>query len=285
MIVNALSVDVEEYYHGLEFETAVPAWERHRLPSRVEPSVDRVLALLAAHGVRATFFAVGQVAEAHPLMIRRIDEAGHELASHGYRHELVSRQTPEEFRADVRRSKAILEDLTGKAVLGYRAPNYSITRAERWAYRILLEEGYRYDSSIYPVHHDRYGEPEAPRFPYVIRRNGHQGLIECPIGTARVCGVNLPIGGGGYFRLLPYQFVRAGLNAVNRREGRGVVFYFHPWELDPDQPRPPMPLHHRLRHYVNLTRVEAKLNRLLTEFRFAPVRDILPLEEPLPCSA
>jgi polysaccharide deacetylase family protein (PEP-CTERM system associated) len=271
--VNAISVDVEEYYHGMEFEAAVPASERHRLPSRVERNVDVVLALLDRHRVKATFFTVGAVAEEHPGMLRRIAEQGHEVACHSYRHELVWRQTPAEFRADVRRSKAVLEDLVGERVVGYRAPNYSIGRAQQWAFDILAEEGFLYDSSTYPILHDRYGDRRAPRFPHHVRQNGHGVLTEFPIGTVRVFGTNFPIGGGGYFRLLPTPWFRHGIGRVNVRENRPVMFYFHPWELDVDQPRPPMPLHHRFRHYVE--RCEAKIADLLGAVKFAPARDVL----------
>jgi polysaccharide deacetylase family protein (PEP-CTERM system associated) len=279
MIINALSADVEEYYHGVEFEAAMPAGERLSLPSRLEMNMDRVLDLLARFGVRATFFTVGAVAEAHPTLMRRITQAGHEVGCHGYSHELVSRQSPEEFRRDVRRAKAILEDLTGEPVIGYRAPNFSIGREQSWAFDVLLEEGFRYDSSTYPILHDRYGDSCAPRFTYEIRRNGHEGLIEFPIGTARLLGVNLPIGGGGYFRLFPGTWVRRGIQRVNSLEGQPVMFYFHPWELDPEQPRPPMPLYHRFRHYVNLSRMESKLGRLLTEVRFASAREVLQFQK------
>jgi polysaccharide deacetylase family protein (PEP-CTERM system associated) len=275
VITNALSVDVEEYYHGIEFEAAVPPDQRESLPSRVEESVERVLALLGAHGVHATFFTVGQVAKAHPQMIREINSQGHEVACHGYRHDLVSRQSPDEFRADVRRAKAVLEDLSGRPVIGYRAPNYSIGRAQAWAYDILLEEGFRYDSSIYPILHDRYGYPNAPRFPYEIRRTGPRRLIQFPIGTARLLGVNFPIGGGGYFRLLPLALIRCGIQHVNTHERQPILFYFHPWELDPDQPCPSMPWHHRFRHYVGLQKEEAKLSRLLQDIRFSTIQDIL----------
>lgn len=275
MVVNALSVDVEEYYHGVEFEAALGA-ARAALPSRVEESVDRVLALLADARVRATFFTVGEVAAAHPAMVRKIDGEGHELGCHGHRHELVWRQTPEEFRTDVRRGKAILEELSGTPVIGYRAPNYSIGPAQGWAFDVLVEEGFHYDSSVYPIRHDRYGDPDAPRFPHEIRRAAGT-LVEFPIGTARVLGVNLPIGGGGYFRLLPTAWVGRGIERVNRAEGRPVMFYLHPWELDAGQPRPPMPWHHRFRHYVNLEKVPAKLAALLRRVRFAPARDVLRL--------
>lgn len=278
MITNALSVDVEEYYHGMEFEAAVPAGQRGSLPSRVERSVAQVLGLLGAQKARATFFTVGQVAEAHPQMIRDIDAAGHEVACHSYRHELVWRQSPDEFRADVRRAKAVLEDLTGKTVVGYRAPNYSIGREQAWAYDILLEEGFRYDSSIYPILHDRYGQAQAPRFPYEIRRSEENRLVEFPIGTARLLGANLPIGGGGYFRLLPAAWIRRGIQWVNAHEGQPVMFYFHPWELDPDQPRPPMPWRHRFRHYVGLRREETKLSRLFQQFRFGTAQEVLGMQ-------
>ncbi len=276
MIVNALSVDVEEYYNGVEFEAAVSAAARPALPSRVEPSVERVLELLTHAHVAATFFIVSQVAAAHPAMVRRIVAAGHEVACHSERHELVWRQTPQEFRADIHRAKACLEDLCGQPVLGYRAPNYSIGPAQAWAYDLLLEAGFHYDSSIYPICHDRYGQPTAPRFPYELRRSGQQRLVEFPIGTIRLLGLNLPIGGGGYFRLLPTAWMQRGIRYVDTHEGKPIMFYFHPWELDPHQPRPPMPWYHRFRHYVNLERMAAKVQQLLQHVRFAPACQVLP---------
>lgn len=275
--MNALSIDVEEYYHGVEFEAAVPVAERHLLPTRVEATVDRVLALLRRFDVRATFFTVGKVAEAHPRMVKRIAQAGHEVACHSYAHELVSCMDAGRFRTDLRRAKAILEDLSGRAVVGYRAPNYSIGAKQNWAYDILLEEGFQYDSSIYPILHDRYGQPNAPRFPYELRREGDRCLMEFPIGTVRQLGMNFPIGGGGYFRLFPTSWFRRGIERVNRDEQKPIMFYFHPWELDPDQPRPAMPLHHRFRHYVNLSRFESKLEDLIRRVPFAPAADVLGL--------
>jgi polysaccharide deacetylase family protein (PEP-CTERM system associated) len=280
MITNALSVDVEEYYHGMEFEAAMPGERRESLPSRVEESVEKVLALLATHQATATFFTVGQVAEAHPEMVRTISRAGHEVACHSYRHELVYRQSPDEFRADVHRAKAVLEDLTGKAVIGYRAPNYSIQAGQQWAYDILLEEGFHYDSSMYPIVHDRYGQKDAPRFCHEIRRVGDRSLIEFPISTVQIAGVNLPLGGGGYFRLFPEWLFRLGIRHVNTKEQQPVMFYFHPWELDPDQPCPPMPWHHRFRHYVGLSRQKAKLADLLRASPFATASAVLALEGP-----
>ena len=278
MIVNALSIDVEEYYHGEEFSRAVPVNQREKLPSRVENSVQRILDLLKEYETRATFFTVGQIAEAHPQMIRQIIAEGHELACHSYRHELVWRLSPEEFRADVQRAKATLEDISGKPVIGYRAPNYSITHEQSWAYEILLEEGFCYDSSIYPILHDRYGFPSAPRFPYEIQHNKREKLIEFPIGTRRLLGLNLPVGGGGYFRLLPVALTQRGIQRVNSHDGQPVMFYFHPWELDPDQPRPPMPWYHRFRHYVGIPQQESKLSQLLQYFRFSTAREVLGLE-------
>jgi polysaccharide deacetylase family protein (PEP-CTERM system associated) len=275
---NALSVDVEEYYHAVVFREATQGISAHSFASRVVESVERVLALFARHEVRATFFILGEVAAAQPALIQKIAAEGHEVACHGDRHELVWHQTAQEFRADINRAKGLLEDITGQAVIGYRAPNFSIGRAQGWAYDILLEEGFRYDSSVYPILHDRYGHPGAPRFPYEIRRNGHGGLIEFPIGTARFWGVNLPFGGGGYFRLLPLALIRYGIRRVNAHEGQPIMFYFHPWELDPDQPRPPMSWHHHFRHYVGLRREAAKLSRLLQHFRFSTARDILGIQ-------
>lgn len=276
-ITNVLSVDVEEYFHGMEFESAVPPAQRGMLLSRVEENIERVLALLYTHNVHATFFTVGQIAEQHPGMLRRIAAEGHEVACHSYRHELVSRQSVDEFRSDVRRAKGVLEDITGAEVVGYRAPNYSIHSDQQWAYDVLLEEGFRYDSSIYPIIHDRYGQADAPRFPYDIRKNGSLSLIEFPIGTVRFGGRNFPIGGGGYFRLLPEVITRYGIQWVNLKEQQPVTFYFHPWELDPDQPRPPMPWHHRFRHYVGIKKQEAKLSRLFRHCRFRTIREVLNL--------
>ena len=274
-IVNALSVDVEEYYHALIFQEGTKGAVGLSLLSRVEASVDRVLAILGNWDIRATFFILGEVADSHPTIVRKIAAAEHEVACHSYRHKLVYQRSPEDFRADIRRAKSVLEDLSGKAVIGYRAPNYSIGREQAWAYDILLEEGFRYDSSVYPILHDRYGDFGAPRFPYDVRRNGRGRLIEFPIGTARVLGANLPIGGGGYFRLFPTEWFRRGIQRVNTHEGQPIMFYFHPWELDPGQPRPPMPWRHRFRHYVNLHRVESKLRSLLGEIPFAPAREVL----------
>ena len=273
-VVNALSIDVEEYYHATIFQEAVNGVTTG-LRSRVEASTDRVLALLRAARVKGTFFVLGEVASEHPAIVRRIAEEGHEIACHGYHHTLVSGQSPEEFRMGIRRAKAVLEDVGGHSVIGYRAPSFSIGPSERWAYAILAEEGFRYDSSVYPILHDRYGDRIAPRFPYEIWRKGREGLIEFPIGTVRLFGVNLPVGGGGYFRLLPGRLIEAGIRRVNAGERKPVMFYFHPWELDPGQPRPSMAWHRRFRHYVGQGRHEVKLAHLLRNASFGTAREVL----------
>ena len=273
-VVNALSIDVEEYYHATVFQEAVNGVTTG-LQSRVEASTERVLALLEDAGVKATFFVLGEVGTDHPAIVRRIAQAGHEIACHGYHHTLVSDQSPEEFRAGIRRAKAVLEDVGGQEVIGYRAPSFSIGSSEQWAYGVLAEERFRYDSSIYPILHDRYGDRDAPRFPYEIWRKGGEGLIEFPIGTVRFFGVNLPVGGGGYFRLLPGGLIEMGIKRVNAREQEPVMFYFHPWELDPGQPRPSMAWHRRFRHYVGQERHEAKLAHLLASASFGTARDVL----------
>jgi len=274
--LNVLSVDVEEYFHAEIFQRGAAARPAGAaFESRVEASMDRLLGLMVDAGARGTFFTLGEVAAAHPSVVRTIAALGHEVACHGDRHECVHRMTPEQFRSDIRRAKRRLEDLAGAPVIGYRAPNFSIGAAQTWAYSILMEEGFLYDSSTHPILHDRYGRPTAPRFPYGVFRTGMAWLTEFPIGTARVWGVNLPIGGGGYFRLSPYEFTRRGIHYVNTFERQPVMFYVHPWELDPGQPRPPMPRALRFRHYVGIKHQAAKLSHLLAEFRFGTAREVL----------
>jgi len=249
VITNALSVDVEEYYHAEIFRRGLNGDGHHSFESRVERSTDRLLELMREHGARATFFVLGEIAERHPALLRRLAAERHEIACHGDRHDNVWGQSPHEFRADIRRAKRSIEDAAGQAVIGYRAPNFSIRRAQQpWAYPTLLEEGFLYDSSVFPIVHDRYGQPDAPRFAHEVWRHTGRGLLEFPISTVRLARMNFPIGGGGYFRLLPLTVTMMGIHHVNAREGRPVMFYLHPWELDPDQPRQKMSWHHRVEH-------------------------------------
>jgi polysaccharide deacetylase family protein (PEP-CTERM system associated) len=274
---NAFSVDVEDWYQVSDFESVVDfgAWDDYE--SRVVGNTDRVLELLAEYGVKGTFFVLTWNAERHPTLVRRIADQGHEIASHGYRHRLIYEQTPAEFRDDVMRSKKILEDTTGVAVLGYRAPSFSLTQASLWALDILLECGFRYDSSIFPISDRLYGIPNARRFPFVIRADGERTLTEFPMSTARAVNRNWPLGGGAYLRLLPYRYMRWGIRRVNR-EGEPALVYVHPWELDPGQPRiKAAGKRGRSTHYINLNRTEAKLRHLLQDFSFAPARDVLGL--------
>jgi polysaccharide deacetylase family protein (PEP-CTERM system associated) len=272
-IVNALTVDVEEYYHGVEFTEALGIDGISRLPSRVVAQTERLLDLLDGHGARGTFFTLGTVAQRHPRLVRLIAERGHEVASHGWDHALVFQLGRDGFRADVRRAKHALEQAAGIAVRGYRAPNYSIRGDTPWAWAILAEEGFTYDSSVYPVVHDRYGFPDAPRVPHPVLATDDAELWEIPIGTARFAGTNLPVG-GGFFRLVPVALTRAAIASVNRTEGQPVVLYVHPWEFDPAQPRPPMSWLHRARHYTGLRTAERKLRALLAEFRFAAIETV-----------
>src|SRR5262249_50898077 len=218
------------------------------------------------------------IAERHQSLVREIASAGHEIACHGYDHQLISNQNREEFRADIRRAKFTLEDMNGEPVIGYRAPTYSITEQTIWALDVLVEEGFQYDSSIFPVYHDRYGIPGAERFPHVISREAGE-IIEFPPSTVRIAGQNLPVTGGGYFRLLPYRSFRGGLRPINRREQRSAIFMVHTWEIDPEQPFLPGNRLNVIRHRINLNRIAGRLSQLLRDFRFAPVREVLKVEE------
>lgn len=269
-ITNAMSVDVEDYFQVSAFERHIERSQWEQLPRRVEANTERVLDLFAEKGVSATFFMLGWVAERHRGLIRRIIEAGHELASHGSSHKRATQQRPEEFKTDVADAKALLEDLGGREVLGYRAPSYSIGASNLWAFEILGEVGYRYSSSVYPIRHDIYGMPEAPRFAF--RPEQGKGLLEIPVTTLELGGRTWPCGGGGYFRLTPYSLFRWGLRRVNEHDGRAAIFYFHPWEIDPGQPRPHgIGFKTRFRHYLNLDQMEGRLRRLLGDFRWGRV--------------
>lgn len=264
-IVNAMTVDVEEYFQVSAFAGHIEPDDWPDLPSRIEENMDRLLALFEEKGARCTFFTLGWIAERHKSMVRKMIDAGHELASHGYSHVRATAQTSDEFRGDIRRTKAILEDIGGKTVNGYRAASFSFDTTNPWAHAVLAEEGYRYSSSIYPVRHDHYGVPDAPRFSYSPA--GRNGALEYPLTTVRMAGRNVPCAGGGYFRLLPYGFSRWAVAKVNEEDRRPAIFYFHPWEIDPGQPRLCKPgLKTRFRHYVNLNEMEGKLTRLLEDF-------------------
>jgi polysaccharide deacetylase family protein (PEP-CTERM system associated) len=273
-VVNAMSVDVEDYFHVSVFDGIVPRSSWESMDSRVCANTDRLLDLFDEYEVKSTFFVLGWVAERHPQLIARIVARGHELASHGYAHRLVYDQTPKAFREDVRRAKALLESAAGAPVIGYRAPSYSVTPRSLWALDILIEEGYRYDSSIFPIRHDRYGIPLSPRHAYVLERP-RGSIVEAPASTTALGSMNLPIAGGGYFRILPYAWTRWGISRVNRLERRPVIFYLHPWEIDAEQPRLKTGLLSRFRHYRNLGETEARLRQLFEDFKFGPMAAVL----------
>lgn len=273
MIAHHFTVDVEEHFQVVALEPYVPRARWDALESRVEANNQRILALLDRFGATGTFFVLGWVAERHPAVVRAIAAGGHEVASHGWDHRRVTQLTPEEFRDQARRSKDLLEDLGGRPVLGYRAPSYSIVRGREWALDILLEEGYAYDSSLFPVRRPGYGMPGAPRDPYWLDRRGGR-LAEVPPATVRRMGVNLPAAGGAYFRHLPFALVRTALRDAELR-GEPGTFYLHPWEVDPGQPRFDVPMVTRMRHYGGLGRTAARLERLLGEFRFTAIRTTL----------
>ena len=276
--VNAFSVDVEDWYQVADFDAVVRFDDWDRCESRVARNTDKVLALLDEAGVKGTFFVLTWNAERHPEIVRRIAAAGHEVASHGYAHRLVYTQSPDAFRADVLRAKQRLEDLTGTAVLGYRAPSFSITGQSLWALDVLLDAGFRYDSSVFPIKDTLYGLPDARRFPYPIRERDGRRLIEFPITTTQAFGRNLPLGGGGYLRMLPYRYLWWGMRRVNATEGAPTVVYIHPWEVDPEQPRLKTAGRRGFStHYIGLADTERKLRRLFRDFRFAPIRDVLGL--------
>jgi polysaccharide deacetylase family protein (PEP-CTERM system associated) len=270
---NALTIDVEDYFQVSAFDGHIAREQWAAQPCRVERNVDLILALLETHQARATFFTLGWIAERYPALVRRIVDGGHELASHGYAHRRASDQTRDDFSHDIRLSKNLLEQLAGQAVKGYRAPSFSIAAGNLWALDSLQAAGYRYSSSIYPIRHDHYGMPDAPRF--ASRPTGDGGLLELPISTVRVLGRNMPAGGGGYFRLLPYATSRWALRRINSHDGQAGIFYFHPWELDPGQPRPAgIGIKTRFRHYLNLHRMEHRIIRLLGDFRWGRLDDI-----------
>lgn len=272
-VVNAMTVDVEDYFHVSVFDGVVPRHTWERLDSRVCHNTERLLRIFDTAGIHATFFILGWVAERFPSLVADIAAAGHEVASHGYAHRLVYDLTPAAFRDDVRRSKDLLETAVGQPVYGYRAPSYSVTARSLWALDVLIDEGFRYDASIFPIHHDRYGIPTSPRHPYWLQRKN--SLLEAPASTVQWGPFNLPVAGGGYFRILPYAWTRWGIARLNQHEHAPAIFYLHPWEIDPSQPRLPASGLSRFRHYFNLAKTESRLLALLNDFRFSTMVTVL----------
>ena len=273
--MNAFTVDVEDYFHVAALSSAIArdTWDSREL--RVQANTEKLLEILGERGVHATFFVLGWLAERAPALVRRIAAAGHEVACHGYSHQLVYTQSPETFRAETVRAKHCLEDTIGHEVLGYRAASFSVTRASLWALDVLIDLGFRYDSSIFPIHHDLYGLPGANPEPHRVSAPSGRLLAEFPMSAASFCGVQVPVSGGGYFRILPYWLTRAGLKQINEGRGRPFAFYLHPWEIDPGQPRIEVGAISRFRHYTNLSRCEARLRRVLQEFAFTSMHEVL----------
>ncbi len=316
-MLNALTIDIEDYFqvHALSNIIKYEDWGNYEC--RIERNTDRILGILRGlpptSGLNprtlqhATFFVLGWIAERYPDLVRRIQKDGHEIACHGYAHRLIYNQSRDEFRQDIKRAKSILEDITGSEVIGYRAPSYSITKQSQWALDVLIEEGFKYDSSIFPIRHDFYGMPNAPRFPFLISLNGKPGfefqmlnfdstlkrsaapygagrsgpltsntLVEFPISTFQFFNQNLPISGGGYFRLFPYPVIRKSLKSINEKEGKPFIFYIHPWEIDSDQPRiNGLSFRSKFRHYLNLNKTEDRFRKLLKDFNLSPIKEIL----------
>ena len=284
-MVNAMTVDVEDYFHVAALAKVIDPKDWDGMEYRAEDSTRRLLDLFASQGIRATFFVLGWVARRSPELVRAIQAGGHEIASHGMSHKLVFNQTREEFFAETRDAKKLLEDIIGAPVEGYRASTYSITQKSLWALDVLCELGFRYDSSIFPIRHDVYGIPDAPVRPGLISAPSGGQIVEFPMSTASFGGVRVPVCGGGYFRLLPYWFTRTGLRSINQRDSRPFVFYLHPWEVDPEQPVIEAGWKSKFRHYTNLQHTEGRLRRLVDDFRFAPVRNVLEELNLLPAAA
>jgi polysaccharide deacetylase family protein (PEP-CTERM system associated) len=274
-MINALTIDVEDYFQVSAFESVINFDDWARFESRVEQNTLRLLDILDAHNTKATFFTLAWIAERYPRLLREIAARGHEVGSHGYAHRRVYTQTPSQFQQETRLSKRILEDIVGQPILGYRAASYSITSHSLWALDVLQEAGFVYDSSIFPIRHDLYGIPGYQRFCHVHLTDSGQSLVEFPISTVRIVNANLPVGGGGYFRLFPYCFTRWGIRHLNSIEGQPAVVYLHPWEIDPAQPRIPAGRTSRFRHYLNLAKTASRLARLLQDFQFSTMADVL----------
>jgi polysaccharide deacetylase family protein (PEP-CTERM system associated) len=270
-VLNCITVDVEDYFHTEAMSSVVARDQWNQQPTRVERNTKRLFDLFAAHETRGTFFFLGWVAERFPHLVREAAELGHEVGCHSYWHRSVYRLAPEEFRKDTKRAKEVIENAAGTEILGYRAPNFSLVKGTEWALEILADLGFSYDSSVHPIKHDIYDNPDALRFP---DRIADGRLMEFPIATLAIGHRNFPVGGGGYFRILPYRYTRHGLSLLNHERKRPVVFYCHPWELDPQQPRLSASLRSRFRQYTGLKTTTVKLKRLLNDFRFAPIKEV-----------
>jgi polysaccharide deacetylase family protein (PEP-CTERM system associated) len=274
-MLNALTFDIEDYYQVEAFKDFITFEEWSRYPSRVVENTRKITAILDEQNVKATFFILGWTAERFPDMVKQLADNGHEIATHGYSHQMVYTQTKAAFEEDLVKSIEVLENISGKKIIGYRAPTYSIIEESFWAFDILIRHNLLYDSSIFPIIHDRYGVPDGERFPYRIERGNGQSIIEFPLSTLRFWKWNFPIAGGGYLRLFPYWFLKKSLQWLNRQGKLGII-YLHPWELDPEQPRiPDIPPITRFRHYINLHSTAIKLRNLIRDFEFVPIRDIL----------
>ena len=274
--INAMTVDVEDYFQVSAFDSYVNRSTWSDYAGRVEASTDRILALFDQYDVQGTFFTLGWIAEKYPSLVRRIVDSGHELASHGWGHDMVTGLSRDEFAQDIKKAKQTLEDATGAEVNGYRAPSYSFSKKNDWAHSVLAEEGYRYSSSVAPIKHDLYGIPDAPRFAH-SRAEG--AVVELPITTTRLLGRNLPCGGGGWFRLYPYQFSQWAIRRVHQRDKERAIFYFHPWEIDTEQPRiDGLNLRTRFRHYQNLARMEPRVEQLLKDFEWGTMAEVFSAE-------
>jgi polysaccharide deacetylase family protein (PEP-CTERM system associated) len=274
-VVDSISVDVEDYFHVEAFAEKIPRSRWPLYPSRVRQNTERILSLLDEHCCRATFFVLGWVAEREPALIRSVAAQGHELACHSHLHRPLHALTPEEFRTDLRRSRKTIEDTAGVQVVGFRAPTFSITNQTMWALEVLADEGFQYDSSIFPIRHDLYGVPDAPQWTHERRFPSGRSLWEIPPATVRICAINLPFGGGGYLRLLPMFYTKWAIKTTHRREQKPVIIYFHPWELDPDQPRLSGSLRSRFRHYSGLNRTALRLRELLSQGTYQPLIDLV----------
>jgi len=274
-VLNAMTVDVEDFFHVSAFESIITPDKWQKYQPRVDANTKRLLDVFAQHNVKSTFFVLGWVAERYPELIKEIHKQGHEVASHGYAHRRASEQTREEFKVDVLRSKNHLEDLLGEKVIGYRAPSFSIGYTNEWAFEVLVELGFKYSSSTYPVKHDLYGTPDWPRFAY----NRPEGIVEIPIPTLKLMGKQIPIGGGGYFRLYPYWFAKFLVNQYLQSEKQPYSFYFHPWEIDPNQPRVEgASFKSKFRHYLNLEKMEGRLDNLMSDFNWGTMKQVYNIE-------